>query len=162
MRKLFLSLCVAAPILLAVAANAQQKLAQQTVTFLCAAPAGHVCQFAVQRGGSQIEFALPSGKRKRVSGVTPRADKVLRLRPGPGHARLQGAPSGSLVLRLLAQRRPRPEFGERLRQTHPRRDDRKKPTEAKKVANAQLSLKSVECANFKSCEAGIWRKSVER
>ncbi len=49
MKKLLLSaaVCVVAPVCLATAANAQQMLAQQTVTFLCAAPAGHVCQFAV-------------------------------------------------------------------------------------------------------------------
>ena len=59
MRNLLLStaLCVAAPICLATAANAQQ-----TVTFLCAAPTGHVCQFAVQTAGSQKNFALPSGE----------------------------------------------------------------------------------------------------
>ncbi len=85
MRKLLLTtaLCVAAPVCLAPAANAQQTLAQQTVTFLCAAPAGHVCQFAVQTGGSQIAFALPSGERKEVSGITPHADKYCVCDPGP-------------------------------------------------------------------------------
>ena len=85
MRNLLLTtaLCVAAPVCLASAANAQQTLAQQTVTFLCAAPAGHVCQFAVQTGGSQIAFALPSGERKEVSGITPHADKYCVCDPGP-------------------------------------------------------------------------------
>ena len=77
MRKLLLTttLCVSALVCLAPAADAQQTLAQQTVTFLCAAPAGHVCQFAVHTGGSQIAFALPSGERKEVPGITPHADK---------------------------------------------------------------------------------------
>ena len=66
MRNLLLTtaLCVAAPVCLATAANAQQTLAQQTVTFLCAAPAGHVCQFAVQTGGSQIDFRVAVGRAK--------------------------------------------------------------------------------------------------
>ena len=57
--------------------------AQQTVTFLCAAPAGHVCQFAVKTGGSQMAFALPSGERKEVAGITPHADKYCVCDPGP-------------------------------------------------------------------------------
>jgi hypothetical protein len=85
MRNLLLStaLIAAAPVFLAVAADAQQTLAQQTVTFLCAAPAGHVCQFAVQTGGSQVAFALPSGERKEVPGITPHADKYCVCDPGP-------------------------------------------------------------------------------
>jgi hypothetical protein len=84
MRKLLLTtaLCVVAPVSLA-PANAQQRLAQQTVTFLCAAPAGHVCQFAVQTGGAQIAFGLPSGERKKVPGVTPHSDKYCVCDPGP-------------------------------------------------------------------------------
>ena len=80
MKKLLLStaLCVAAPMGFATAANAQQ-----TVTFLCAAPTGHVCQFAVQTGGSQTSFALPSGERKEVPGITPHADKYCVCDPGP-------------------------------------------------------------------------------
>ena len=57
--------------------------AQQTVTFLCAAPAGHVCQFAVKTGGSQVTFALPSGERKEVASITPHADKYCVCDPGP-------------------------------------------------------------------------------
>ncbi len=85
MRKLLplTALCVAAPLSVATAANAQQTLAQQTVTFLCAAPTGHVCQFAVQTGGSQVDFALPSGARKEAPGVTPHADKYCVFDPGP-------------------------------------------------------------------------------
>ncbi len=80
MKKFLLSavLCAAASIGYAGAANAQQ-----TVTFLCAAPAGHVCQFAVQTGGSQVAFALPSGERKEVSNITPHADKYCVCDPGP-------------------------------------------------------------------------------
>ncbi len=80
MRNLLLStaLCVATTVCSATAASAQQ-----TVTFLCAAPAGHVCQFAVQTGGSQIAFALPSGERKEVPGITPHADKYCVCDPGP-------------------------------------------------------------------------------
>jgi hypothetical protein len=85
MRNLLLTtaLCGAALLCLATAANAQQTLAQQTVTFLCAAATGHVCQFAVQTGGSQIAFALPSGERKEVPGITPHADKYCVCDPGP-------------------------------------------------------------------------------
>ena len=80
MRNLLLTtaLFVATPVCLALPANAQQ-----TVTFLCGAPAGHVCQFAVQTGGSQIAFALPSGERKKVPGITPHADKYCVCDPGP-------------------------------------------------------------------------------
>jgi hypothetical protein len=79
MRNLLLStaLCLA-PICLATSASAQQ-----TVTFLCAAPAGHVCQFAVKTGGSQTTFALPSGERKEVANITPHADKYCVCDPGP-------------------------------------------------------------------------------
>jgi hypothetical protein len=64
MRNLLLAtaFCLAAPLGLATAASAEQ-----TVTFLCAAPAGHVCQFAVKTGGSEMTFALPSGERKEVA-----------------------------------------------------------------------------------------------
>jgi hypothetical protein len=72
------ALCVASLAGLALPANAQQ-----TVTFLCAAPAGHVCQFAVHSAGSQVAFALPSGQRKEVPGITPHADKYCVCDPGP-------------------------------------------------------------------------------
>jgi len=79
-KKLLLSaaLCAAGAAWLSIAAHAQQ-----TVTFLCSAPAGHVCQYAVQTGGSQITFALPAGQRKQVPGVTPHADKYCVCDPGP-------------------------------------------------------------------------------
>ena len=80
MKTLLLSaaLCAAGAAWLSIAAHAQQ-----TVTFLCSAPAGHVCQYAVQTGGSQITFALPAGQRKQVPGVTPHADKYCVCDPGP-------------------------------------------------------------------------------
>jgi len=79
---LFVTLSAALPACLA-AASAQETLAQQAVTFLCNAPAGHVCQFGVQTGGSQINFALPAGERKLVPGITPHADKYCVCDPGP-------------------------------------------------------------------------------
>jgi len=57
--------------------------AQQMATFLCAAPAGHVCQFAVRTAGSQVNFSLPSGERKEVPNITPHADKYCVCDPGP-------------------------------------------------------------------------------
>ena len=72
------SLCAAASI-----GGTTLARAQQTVTFLCAAPAGHTCQFAVKTGGSQIAFALPSGERKQVPNITPHADKYCVCDPGP-------------------------------------------------------------------------------
>jgi hypothetical protein len=68
------ALCVASLACLALPASAQQ-----TVTFLCAAPAGHVCQFAVQSAGSQVAFALPSGQRKEVPGITPQLKEMQGL-----------------------------------------------------------------------------------
>ena len=80
MKKLLLStvLSVVWPACLATVAHAQE-----TVTFKCLAPAGHVCQYAVQTAGSQINFALPSGERKEVSGITVHADKYCVCDPGP-------------------------------------------------------------------------------
>jgi hypothetical protein len=57
--------------------------AEQAVTFLCAAPAGHVCQFAVKTANAPIAFSLPSGERKEVPGITPHADKYCVCDPGP-------------------------------------------------------------------------------
>jgi hypothetical protein len=57
--------------------------AQQTITFLCAAPAGHICQFAVQTAGAPVNFSLPAGERKEVPGITPHADKYCVCDPGP-------------------------------------------------------------------------------
>ena len=73
-------LSIAAGLALCAGAGAR---AQQTVTFMCLAPAGHVCQFPVKTGGSQIDFALPSGERKEMAGITPHADKYCVCDPGP-------------------------------------------------------------------------------
>jgi hypothetical protein len=80
MRKLLLSAALCAATSIGLVSGAR---AQQTVTFLCAAPAGHVCQFAVKSAGSQIAFALPSGDRKRVHSITPHVDKYCVCDPGP-------------------------------------------------------------------------------
>ena len=48
---------------LAAVAGASPASAQQTVTFLCNAPAGHVCQFQINTAAGPINFALPSGQR---------------------------------------------------------------------------------------------------
>jgi|SRR5579871_1402758 len=66
-----------------IAALAVGVKAGQPVTFLCLAPAGHVCQYAIQTGGQQIAFALPSGERKEVPGITPHVDKYCVCDPGP-------------------------------------------------------------------------------
>ncbi len=80
MKRLLLSaaLCAVAPAYLVTGAQAQQ-----TVTFLCLAPAGHVCQYAVRSGGQEIAFALPSGERKELPGITPHVDKYCVCDPGP-------------------------------------------------------------------------------
>jgi len=80
MNKLFLSAALCAIGAACLATGAQ---AQQTVTFLCLAPTGHVCHYAVQTGGQQIAFALASGERKEVPGITPHADKYCVCDPGP-------------------------------------------------------------------------------
>ena len=75
---------VVLPFCLAAGAHAQHRLAQQPpARFVCLAPAGHVCQFTVRTSGSEINFALPSGERTEVSGVTPYADKYCVCDPGP-------------------------------------------------------------------------------
>jgi hypothetical protein len=85
MRSLITSFSLSATLLacLAAGASAQQKLAQQAVTFTCLAPAGHVCQFGVRTGGGQINFALPSGGNKEMPGITPHADTYCICDPGP-------------------------------------------------------------------------------
>ncbi len=52
-------------------------------TFLCNAPAGHVCQFQINTGAGPIAFALPAQAKKRVDGVTPHADTYCVCDPGP-------------------------------------------------------------------------------
>jgi hypothetical protein len=71
-------LSLLSPGILATAAEAEQ-----TVTFLCAAPTGHTCQFAVRTGGGQLAFSLPAGQRKEVQNVTAQADKYCVCDPGP-------------------------------------------------------------------------------
>ena len=106
MRNLLLATALGlAPLYFATAASAQQP-----VTFLCAAPAGHVCQFAVKTGGAQMTFALPSGERKEVAGITPHADKYCVCDPGPVTAGLHSASARPLVSRLVARRRYRTEL----------------------------------------------------
>ena len=86
MRKTFLPamICFALPVVLAPTASAQQVLAQEgTAHFVCLAPAGHVCQYVVQTGAGPISFALPSGERRVVAGITPRRDKYCVCDPGP-------------------------------------------------------------------------------
>ena len=69
---------------LAMTVGAQQTLAQQrTVRFLCAAPSGHVCQYRIRTPTGPIDFALPSGERREVAGVTPLVDKYCVCDPGP-------------------------------------------------------------------------------
>ncbi len=80
MRAIVLSVatCLALPAF-APAANAQL----QPTIFFCTAPAGHVCQFAVQTGAAPLNFALPSGERKMVPGIVPYAAKYCVCDPGP-------------------------------------------------------------------------------
>ena len=64
---------------LAIPTFAQEK----SVEFVCSAPAGHTCQFAIKTTKGPVSFALPSGQKKKVEGVTPRADKYCVCDPGP-------------------------------------------------------------------------------
>ena len=80
MRKLLLSAALFAVTSICLASGAN---AQQTVTFVCAAPAGHVCQFEVRTAAGPIDFAVPSGERREVADVTPRSDKYCVCDPGP-------------------------------------------------------------------------------
>jgi hypothetical protein len=64
-------------------AGAHPALAQQPVTFLCNAPAGHVCQFQINTASGPIKFALPSGQRTEIPGVRPGADSYCVCDPGP-------------------------------------------------------------------------------
>jgi hypothetical protein len=56
---------------------------QQTVTFVCPVPAGHVCQFVVRTGVAPISFGLSSGERNELAGITPGIDKYCVCDPGP-------------------------------------------------------------------------------
>ena len=67
---IFAALGFALPALFAPAANAQQA-----PVFLCAAPAGHVCQFVVQTAAAPSNYALPTGGRTEIPGVAGYAAK---------------------------------------------------------------------------------------
>jgi hypothetical protein len=41
------------------------------------------CQFSVRTGASPISFALPSGERRELAGITPVSDKYCVCDPGP-------------------------------------------------------------------------------
>jgi hypothetical protein len=74
------ALCVTAFFGLTCASNSQE---QQTVTFQCNAPEGHVCQFGVRSGQSQQNFGLPSGQQHDVSGLVPWTDTYCVCDPTP-------------------------------------------------------------------------------
>jgi hypothetical protein len=57
--------------------------AQQPVTFACGVPDGHICQFVVRTAVAPISFAVPSGERTEIAGVTPGIDKYCVCDPGP-------------------------------------------------------------------------------
>jgi hypothetical protein len=61
----------------------QHALAAQPATLACVVAKGHVCQFAVRTGATQVNFALPSGQKKRVPRVDPRASLYCVCDPGP-------------------------------------------------------------------------------
>ena len=78
------ALILALPALPPPAASAEQLLAQQeTVRFVCTAPAGHVCQFSLRTGAGPVDFALPAGERREVAGIVPYKDKYCVCDPGP-------------------------------------------------------------------------------
>ena len=89
--------------------------AQQAVAFLCNAAAGHVCQFQINTASGPINFALPSGQRTQIDGVTPRADKYCVCGSRPSDARLHRSGPKSLVHGPVARRRPWAQFPERHR-----------------------------------------------
>jgi len=63
--RLLVAICLA-PLAFLAPGTSAVLAQQQTVTFLCLAPAGHVCQFTVRTGVSPISFALPSGERSQL------------------------------------------------------------------------------------------------
>jgi len=76
---LFLALAAFAP-----PAGAQQVAAvHHSVKFLCLAPAGHTCQFEVRTDAGPVDFALPSGNKRVIGGVTPHSDTYCVCDPGP-------------------------------------------------------------------------------
>ncbi len=79
----YLQAAAAAALSALFASGAGPALAGQTATFLCNAPAGHVCQFSIKTASGPIDFALPSGQRKEVAGLVPHSDKYCVCDPGP-------------------------------------------------------------------------------
>lgn len=79
MKKLLLSL----PVGLGLFYGAPGADAREGATFVCAAPAGHVCQFGVRTRNRETHFALPSGRRKNTRAVSFRVDKYCMCDPGP-------------------------------------------------------------------------------
>src|ERR1700722_4542418 len=66
------------------AAGAQQTDNQQTVTFDCASPAGHTCQFGVRtKAGTVLNFGLSSGDVHQLSGIVPGEDTYCVCDPTP-------------------------------------------------------------------------------
>jgi hypothetical protein len=83
MRKTLLPVVISFALLAFLMPGTSSVLAQQqSATFVCLAPAGHVCQFTV-RSASPISFALPSGERKELADITPGSDKYCVCDPGP-------------------------------------------------------------------------------
>ncbi len=80
MKQLFL--LIFASLLLPAAASGL-AFAESAATFMCLAPAGHVCKFAVRTASGQVDFALAAGERKDVPGVAAHADKYCVCDPGP-------------------------------------------------------------------------------
>jgi hypothetical protein len=73
----------AALLAVALGALAATETRAETVKFVCLAPAGHTCQYQVRTAQGPLNFSLPSGQKREVSGVTPRADKYCVCDPGP-------------------------------------------------------------------------------
>lgn len=79
MAKPRLLLAFFAVLALSAPAAAQEK----TVEFVCLALSGHTCQFSVRTAKGPVDFALASGQRKAVPGITPKVDKYCVCDPGP-------------------------------------------------------------------------------
>lgn len=69
-----------------------------TVKFVCMAPAGHTCQYQIRTAQGPLNFSLPSGQKREVPGVTPRADKYCVCDPGPVSADCTAPQVGSWCL----------------------------------------------------------------
>ncbi|RBP17688.1 hypothetical protein DFR50_102180 [Roseiarcus fermentans] len=82
MKAIFLRAALGAAAFAAVS-GVSPAFAQQTVTFLCNAPAGHVCQFQINTASGPINFPLPSGQRTEIANIRPHADTYCVCDPGP-------------------------------------------------------------------------------